>query len=100
MIKSGTLTLFMESACGKRIKEREVGEGCIVGLPATINGDPFSLSCTVVEDAKLVFLSRQDVLEIVQNEPKAAMEILLLLSTGVQATRKQVAKYLRPLTRH
>jgi CRP-like cAMP-binding protein len=99
MIKSGTLRLFMESPSGKRITEKEVGEGCIVGLPATINRHPLSLSCRASKDVELVFLSRQDLAGLMQNEIKAAMKILDLLSTEVQATRKQVAKYLRPVPR-
>lgn len=96
LIKRGVLSLFMESSAGKRILGRELGEGCIVGLPATINGNPLSLTCRVVEDAELAFLSRNDLAELMRNNVSAAMKILNLLSTEVQSTRKQAAKYARP----
>ena len=96
LVKHGTLHLFMESSSGKHILGREVGEGCIVGLPATINGHPLSLTCRVVEDAELALLSRADLTELMRNDVSAAMKILDLLSTEVQSTRRQVAKYARP----
>lgn len=97
LIKSGALSLFMESSAGKRILGRELGEGCIVGLPATINGNPLSLTCRVMKDAELAFLSRDDLMELMRNDVSAAMKILNLLSTEVQSTRKQAANCLRPL---
>jgi divalent anion:Na+ symporter, DASS family len=96
LVRHGTLQLFMESSSGRRILGREVGAGCIVGLPATINGHPLSLTCRIVEDAELAFLSRADLTELMRNDVCAAMKILDLLSTEVQSTRKQVAKYVRP----
>jgi CRP-like cAMP-binding protein len=99
LIKSGTLRLFMESPTGKRITERVVGIGCIVGLPATINGKALSLSCRVVDDAELVFLTRRELTEMMKDDINAAMKLLDLLSSEVQSTRKQVAKYLRPVNR-
>lgn len=96
LIKRGTLALFMEGSSGRRLLGRELGEGCIVGLPATINGNPLSLTCRVLEDAELAFLSRNDLAVLMRNDVGAAMKILDLLSTEVQSTRKQVAKYARP----
>ena len=96
LIKRGVLSLFMESSSGKRILGRELGEGCIVGLPATINGNPLSLTCRILEDAELAFLSRENLMELMRNDVSAAMKILNLLSSEVQSTRKQAAKYVRP----
>ncbi len=96
LVKRGVLSLFMESSSGKRILGRELGEGCIVGLPATINGHPLSLTCRILHDAELAFLSRDDLMQLMRNDVSAAMKILDLLSTEVQSTRRQVARYVRP----
>lgn len=100
LVMSGILRLFMESPAGQKITEREVGAGCIVGLPATINGHSLSLSCNVIEDAELVFLSRQNLAAMMKSDIAAAMKILDLLSTEVQATREQVARLSRPAIRN
>ncbi len=97
LVRRGILSLFMESASGKRILGRELGEGCIVGLPATINGNPLSLTCRILEDAELAFLSREDLMALMRNDVSAAMKILNLLSSEVQSTRKQAARYVKPL---
>ena len=38
LVKSGKMRLSMESSTGHTIMEWAVGQGCLVGLPATING--------------------------------------------------------------
>jgi CRP-like cAMP-binding protein len=95
LIRRGVVLLYMEAPAGKRILGRELGPGGIVGLPATINAQPLSLTCRVLEDTELAFLSRQDLTDLMRNNPGAAMKILDLLSTEVQLTRKQAAKYIR-----
>jgi CRP-like cAMP-binding protein len=96
LVRRGTVLLYMEAKAGKRVLGRELGTGGIVGLPATINSNPLSLTCRVVEDAELAFLSRNDLTELMRNNVSAAMKILDLLSTEVQLTRKQAARYIRP----
>ncbi|HEU5402276.1 MAG TPA: cyclic nucleotide-binding domain-containing protein, partial [Terriglobales bacterium] len=75
LVVRGVLSLFMEASSGRKILGREVGEGCIVGLPATINGNPLSLSCRVIQDAELRFLSRDDLMTLMRSDVGAAMKI-------------------------
>ncbi len=96
LVRRGALLLYMEAKGGRRLLGRELGPGGIVGLPATINANPLSLTCRVLEDTELVFLSRTDLMELMKNNAGAAMKILDLLSTEVQLTRKEAAKHLRP----
>ncbi len=96
LVRRGVVLLYMEARAGKRVLGRELGTGGIVGLPATLNSNPLSLTCRVLEDAELAFLSRNDLTELMRNDVGAAMKILDLLSTEVQATRKRAAKYIRP----
>ncbi len=91
LIKSGMLKLSMEAPDGHAIVQRVVSSGYIVGLPATINNCPYSLNCDVVQDAELLYLSHQALQRLMQNEGRAAMQILILLSNEVQAVRTEVA---------
>ena len=91
LIKSGKMRLSMESAPGHKIIEWAVGQGCLVGLPATINGRAYSLTCEVIEDAQLVYLSRQDLALMMKTETAAAMKLLDILSTEIQAVRSELA---------
>ena len=92
VVKSGAVRLFIEASAGEHIIERDLGEGHIVGLPATFNGQPYSLSCEVTQDAELAYLSRRDVATLMRCETEVAMKLLDLLSSEVQAARSELAR--------
>ena len=81
----------MDTPDGHAIVQRVVSTGYVVGLPATINNCPYSLTCEVIQDAGLLYLSHQDLLRLMQSDGKATMQILILLSNEVQAVRSEVA---------
>lgn len=91
LIKSGKVRLWMEVPPGHRIMQRVVGQGCLVGLPASINGRVYSLTCEVIEDAECAYLSRHDLALLMKGDVAAAMKLLDLLSTEVQAVRSEFA---------
>ena len=82
----------MEASAGEEILSRVVGQGCLVGLPATVNGHPYSLSCEVIKDAVLEYLSHGDLARLMRSELDAAMKLLELLSIEVQAVRSEIAE--------
>ena len=91
LVKSGKVRLSMEAASGRNILQRMVGKGGLVGLPASINGRVYSLTCEVLEDAKLAYLSRQDLALLMKTDTGAGMKLLDLLSSEVQAVRSEFA---------
>lgn len=91
LVKRGKVRLFMEANPGQRVFRRVVGPGCLVGLPATINGRAYSLTSEVVEDAELAYLSRQDIALLIKSDTSAAMKLLDLLSSEVQEVRSEFA---------
>jgi len=92
LIKSGKMRLSLDAVPGLGILRRVVGPGCVVGLPATINGHVYSLSCEAIEDAELAHLSKQDVALLIKSNTAAAMKLLDLLSSEIQAVRAEMAK--------
>src|SRR5512133_1050203 len=56
LILRGKVRLYMESKPSKKLMERVVGEGCLIGLPATVSSHPYSLTCEAVEDVELAYL--------------------------------------------
>ena len=91
LLKEGTLRLSLDASPGKALIERIVAKGHIVGLPATINGYPYSLNCDVVEDAELAYISRQDLTKMMRRDTSVAIKLLNLLSLEVQAMRSELA---------
>lgn len=98
VINHGSVRLSMDSARGERVMERVVGQGCLLGLPATANGRAYSLTCEVVEDVELTYLSREDFANLMKCESGAALKLLLLLGNEVQAVRRDVAESPRART--
>jgi CRP/FNR family transcriptional regulator len=91
LIKSGKARLWMEASPGHRVLQRVVGEGCLVGLPASINGRVYSLTCEVIEDAEVAYLSSRDLALVMKGDTAAAMKLLDLLSSEIQAVRSEFA---------
>ncbi len=91
LVKRGKVQLSMEAAPGHNILRRVAGPGCVVGLPASINGRTYSLNCEITEDAELAYLSRQDLALLIKSDTSAAMKLLDLLSSEIQAVRSKIA---------
>jgi CRP-like cAMP-binding protein len=92
LILDGKVELHIEAKKKKNRLNSVLGAGCLVGLPATINGQAYSLSCEIVEDAKLALLSRKDLTELMKSDTSSAIKLLELLSIEVQSLRHDIAK--------
>lgn len=83
----------MEAANGNSLFEEVVDSGCVVGLPATVNGHPYSLSCEVVADTEVLFIPRENLVKLMRGDTDSAMKLLDLLSTEVQAVRAELGNF-------
>lgn len=91
LVKSGKVRLSMEASSGGSLMQRVVGKGGLVGLPASIDGRVYSLTCEIIEDAELAYLSRPDLALLMKSDTSAGMKLLHLLSSEVQAVRSEFA---------
>ncbi len=66
--------------------------GTILGVPATINGECYSISATVKEDAELIHVSREQLLQVMRSDPAVALSIIDLLSKEVREMRQELKK--------
>lgn len=88
LILRGALQLACKSRNAHPIFEALVEDGCLVGLPATINGHRYSLTCVAASAVELAYLSRQDITKLMKDEPRAAFMLLDFLSCEVQSSRR------------
>ena len=70
------------------------GPGALVGLPATLSRSNYSMAATVAEDAELGFLTPEDLVSLLHQQPALRQHLLTILSEKV-AHSEQVAKALR-----
>jgi len=72
---------------------RTLGPGAIVGLPATICGETYSLAAQVTEDAELGFVSRNDFLALMKKDTSLCLEAMDLLGKEIASIRSAVASH-------
>jgi CRP-like cAMP-binding protein len=79
VIRSGRVSLALD--CETPVyPARILGPGAIAGLPATVSGNPYSLTAKVVDDAELAFVSCDAVLECLRNNPTLCFQVMDMLS--------------------
>ncbi len=86
LVKTGKVRLQLEGA-GGLYPTRTLGPGAIVGLPATVSGEPYSLTAEAVQDCELDFISRKQLLALLQENTTAALQILQILSEEIYEMR-------------
>ena len=87
LVVSGKIDLLLHSA-GLVSLQRHATPGCLLGVPASINHHPYSLTAKVKEDAELRFISVQRLSELMKKEPTLTMQLVTMLSEEVRAMRK------------
>src|SRR5205807_1615705 len=56
------------------------GPGALVGLPATLSNDNYSMTATVTEDAELGFIRSEALFSLLRERPELCQELLAVLS--------------------
>jgi CRP-like cAMP-binding protein len=88
VIKSGRVLLSMETH--RPALERTAGAGSVLGLPATMSSEPYSLTAEVIEITKYVFVDVGRVRHTLVHNPELCFEVLGLLSREVQQLRERL----------
>lgn len=91
LVHSGKVRVFLESKAGKTMLERTVGPGCLLGLPATINGVAYSVSAEAIDTCELALLSRRELIRLMRSNTSAALKLLDLLSQEIRFMRSEIA---------
>ena len=86
LIRSGRVSLALDCEI-PLYPARILGPGAIAGLPATVSGNPYSLTAKVVDDAELAFVPRDAVLVCLQNNPPLCFQVMDLLSGEISDIR-------------
>ncbi len=77
---NGRVKLSTSSADGKTLILRVPEKGEILGLAATVSGQPYQASADVLEPAQANFIARTDFLEFLKTHGEAALRVAQLLS--------------------
>ena len=86
LIESGRVRISVTDQDGKLVILAELAGGDFFGEMALIDGQPRSADATVIEDARLAVLSREDFLSFVRGNPDVAMEMISAVSHRLRRT--------------
>lgn len=78
LIRNGRISLALDF-----YPLRILGPGAITGLPATLSGNPYSLTAQVLEDSELAFVPRDSVLACLKNNPLLCFQVSQMLSEEI-----------------
>jgi CRP/FNR family transcriptional regulator, cyclic AMP receptor protein len=90
LIESGRVRISVNDADQKPIVLAELARGDFFGEMAIIDGKDRSAAATVVEDARLAVLSRENFLRFTRNNPTVALEMLSATFSRLRHTDKML----------
>jgi CRP-like cAMP-binding protein len=87
ILRSGEATLDMKSESGAVVMCVRAAAGSVLGLPALIGNEPYTLTATVRKGSEVRFVSRSDFEDLIRAEPSLSLMVLQVLAAEVRAAR-------------
>ena len=95
VVYSGRVKLGL--GCDEQLyPSRNLGAGALVGLPATVSGEPYSMTAEVLEDAQLGFVPREGILDLLRSNSALSFEVMRLLSEEISGMRSAIKQKVQP----
>lgn len=89
LVRSGAARIFMADERGRMVTCRDVGPGCILGLPATLCVQPYMFTAETKLDCTLAFISAEEFQKFLRVNPDLCMEVLQLMSSELTAVNRR-----------
>ena len=87
VVKSGKVQLSLADPDGGVTPDRLAQEGCVLGLPATMTGNPYTLTARIEDRSEVVFVEREKALDLFRNDPTLCFEVVEILAQEVSYMR-------------
>jgi CRP-like cAMP-binding protein len=88
ILREGGATLAMHTFNGRPIFSIEALPGSLLGLPAVIGDRPYSLTAIAHAGAKVSYVGRSDLFDIMEDDPLLSMKMLEILAAEVRTARR------------
>jgi len=93
ILRAGAGRVSMISPTGDQVMSIPVPSGSLLGLPALLGNQPYSLSAMVYKGAELRHVSREDFTLLMLNEPSLSLSVLRILAAEVRTARFAISAY-------
>jgi len=85
-VKSGEARLTMQA--GEKEVMIRAGQGSLLGIPAVVGNQRYSMTAVTCGEAKIFRLSSRVFNDLLQTEPKMQQAVLLILASEVRVARQ------------
>jgi CRP-like cAMP-binding protein len=92
ILRSGSAVLTLESESGQVAMCFEAGAGSLLGLPAIIVKEPYSLTALAQRGSIVRYVSREDFEDVLRLEPSLSILVYQVVAAEVIAARKAIAE--------
>src|SRR5690242_6415766 len=86
----GRVKLSVCSEKGKRLTMRIAGPGEVLGLSACLSGTPYEVTAETLDDARVTFIRRKELLKFLREHREACMQVVHLLSEDLHTAYSRV----------
>jgi CRP-like cAMP-binding protein len=93
ILRKGTAALSMESPTGGSLMSIPLQLGSLLGLPALIGNEPYTLSAVAEAGAELAFVTREDFNSLMLSDPTLAVRVLRVLAAEVRTARHAISEF-------
>jgi hypothetical protein len=93
ILRKGTTALSMESPTGGTLMSIVLHPGSLLGLPALIGNEPYTLSAVAEAGAELGFVTREDFNSLMLTDPTLAVRVLRVLAAEVRTARHAISEF-------
>ncbi|MGO9938434.1 MAG: Crp/Fnr family transcriptional regulator [Terracidiphilus sp.] len=87
ILESGEAALVMNAPSGRTVFCLKAGPGSLLGLPAVVGNEPYTMTAMVKKGAIVRFVTRYDFEELIEADPQLYPEVLRMVAAGVRSAR-------------
>jgi CRP-like cAMP-binding protein len=87
IIRSGKVSLLMKAENGIEVAHFTVGAGSILGLPAIVAREPYTLSAMATERSEISYVELEAFKGLMQEQPSLFPKVLEVLAAEVRSAR-------------
>jgi CRP-like cAMP-binding protein len=93
ILRKGSARLTMESPTGGNLMSITLHPGSLLGLPALIGNEPYTMTALAEKDAELGFVTREDFNSLMLTDPSLAVRVLRVLAAEVRTARHAISEF-------
>ena len=90
MLCDGRARLTVNAGNGRQVLLRLAKPGEMLGLSATISGEPYEVTAELLDNAQVAFVPRRDMLNFLRNHRDVLLKVLQLLSQDLHSAYNRI----------